>query len=259
MTRNIQIEQDQTVRVIRINRPEKLNALNKDTLNELLNAANDARLDTSVRVVVITGAGEKAFIAGADIAEMSALTAAQARDFSILGNTVISTIENMGKITIACINGYALGGGCELALGCTFRFMSENAVLGQPEIKLGIMPGFGGSQRLVRFLGKAKAMELCLTGRNIDAEEALMLGLANRVYKKEELFQKTLEFAHEMSRVAPIAARCIIESVNKGSEASLQESLDYESQLFSLCFTTEDMRTGTTAFLNKQRPEFKGR
>ncbi|MBI4243869.1 MAG: enoyl-CoA hydratase/isomerase family protein [Planctomycetes bacterium] len=256
---NILVEQADFVRVIKVNRPDKLNALNIETLKEFLKVAQSAKEDRNTRAVVLTGAGDKAFIAGADIEEMNKMTPTEAKEFSDLGNNLVSTVENMGKVSIACINGYALGGGCELSLGCTFRFLSEKAVLGQPEVKLGIMPGFGGSQRLVRFLGKPKALELCITGRNIDAEEALILGLGNRVYSKEDLFPKTLEFAKEISQLAPIAVRYIIEAINRGSECTLREALDFESHLFSLCFATEDMRIGTTAFLKKQKPNFTGK
>jgi enoyl-CoA hydratase len=257
--KNIAVSQAELVRWIKINRPDKLNALSIETIKELTEAFRAAQTDETVRCVVVTGEGSKAFIAGADISEFVAMTAIQAKEFSILGNTLISLIENLGKPVIACINGYALGGGCELALGCTLRVASETAQMGQPEINLGIMPGFGGSQRLVRLVGKGRAMELCLLGDRFTAQRAWELGIVNTVFKAEELLQKTADLAKRISLLPPVAVKYILEAVNRGAEASLENSLDYESHLFALCFATEDKTEGTKAFVEKRKANWKGR
>jgi len=246
------------VLTVTINRPDKLNALSIETLAELTAAFTGAREDASVRAIVLTGAGDKAFVAGADISEFGQLTPVTAKEFSLRGNALISLIENLGKPVIACINGYALGGGCELALGCTLRVAGEKAVLGQPEIALGIMPGFGGSQRLARICGKARAMELCLLGDRVPAQRAFELGIVNFVWKQDELRAQTAALAERIANSAPIAIKYILEAVNRGTECSLEESLAYESHLFALCFATQDMREGTKAFLEKRKPQFKG-
>jgi enoyl-CoA hydratase len=257
--KNILVTRADAVQTVTVNRPDKLNALSVETLRELTDAFRAAQQDEAVRCVVITGSGPKAFVAGADISELNQLDAVRAKEFSVLGNTLISLIENLGKPVIASLNGFALGGGCELALGCTLRVASETAVLGQPEVKLGIMPGFGGSQRLVRIVGKGRAMELCLLGDRIDARRAYELGIVNMVFKPEELAGRTAELAKRISNLAPVAVKYILEAVNRGSEAAMSESLDYESHLFALCFATEDMKEGTRAFLDKREARFRGR
>lgn len=257
--KNIVTSQVELVRTIKVNRPDKLNALSIETIRELTDAFRQAQADDATRCVVITGEGPKAFIAGADISEFVAMGATQAKEFSILGNTLISLIENLGKPVIASINGYALGGGCELALGCTLRIAAETAQLGQPEVNLGIMPGFGGSQRLVRLVGKGRAMELCLLGDRIPAARALELGIVNMVFKSEELAAKTAELSKRLSLLPPVAVKYILDAINRGAEASLETSLDYESQLFALCFATEDKTEGTKAFVEKRKAAWKGR
>jgi enoyl-CoA hydratase len=257
--KNIVVSQTELVRTIKVNRPDKLNALSIETLQELTQAFREAQSDVNTRCIVITGEGPKAFIAGADIPVFVDMSPTQAKEFSILGNTLISLIENLGKPVIASINGFALGGGCELALGCTLRIASENAQLGQPEINLGIMPGFGGSQRLVRLVGKGRAMELCLLGDRITAQRAWELGIVNMVFKTEELAGKTAELAKRISLLPPVAVKYILDAVNRGAEASLETSLEYESHLFALCFATEDKTEGTRAFVEKRKPVWKGR
>jgi enoyl-CoA hydratase len=256
--KNLLVSSEGGALTVTINRPDKLNALSIETVAELTAAFQAARADASIRCAILTGAGDKAFVAGADISEFGALSPATAKEFSARGNALISLIENLGKPVIACLNGYALGGGCELALGCTLRVASEKAVLGQPEIALGIMPGFGGSQRLARLCGKGRAMELCLLGDRIPAQRAFELGIVNFVWKHEELREKTRALADRIVHSAPVAVQYILEAVNRGAECSLDESLAYESNLFALCFATEDMREGTRAFLEKRKAQFKG-
>jgi enoyl-CoA hydratase len=257
--KNILVSQSELVRTVKVNRPDKLNALSIDTIRELTHAFREAQSDAATRCVVLTGEGPKAFIAGADISQFVEMNATQAREFSIEGNALISLIENLGKPVIASINGYALGGGCEVALGCTLRVASETAQLGQPEVLLGIMPGFGGSQRLVRLVGKGRTMELCLLGDRITAQRAYELGIVNSLFKPEELAAKTADLARRISQLPPLAVRYIIEAVNRGAESTLENGLDYESHLFALCFATEDKTEGARAFLDKRKPSWKGR
>ncbi len=257
--RTLLVTQNELVRTIKINRPDKLNALSLDVIRELVDAFKAAQVDENVRCIILTGEGPKAFIAGADITQFVEMNATRAREFSVLGGGLISLIENLGKPVIACINGFALGGGCEVALGCTLRVASETAQLGQPEINLGIMPGFGGSQRLARIVGKGRAMELCLLGDRIPAQRAYEMGLVNILYKPDELQAKTAELAKRISQLAPIAVKYILEAVNRGSEASLERSLECESQLFALCFATEDKTEGAKAFVEKRKANWKGR
>lgn len=244
---------------VTIHRPEKLNALSLEVLHELHRVFQLAEGDPAVRCVILTGAGGKAFVAGADIAEMARFSPTEARAFSRLGTELVSRIENLPKPVIASINGYALGGGFEIALGCTLRIASENAVFGQPEIHLGIMPGFGGTQRLVRIVGKSRALEICLLGDRFDARRAAELGIVHLVCKPEELSSKTEQVARRITSLPPIAVRYILEAIHRGSEASLPESLEYESNLFALCFATEDMKEGTRAFLEKRAARFLGK
>lgn len=255
----LQIDTQNGIRTVTINRPDKLNALNAATLDALDAAFANAAADDSVRVVVLTGAGPKAFVAGADIAEMNTLSPVQGRDFSLRGTRMMRRVEKLNKPVIAMINGFALGGGLELAMCCHLRIAADSAKLGQPEINLGLIPGFGGSQRLLRLCGRAATLELCLTGAPITAERALQLGIVNRVVPAAELEAETTKLATQLANTAPLALRGMIDCVNVGSECGLEEGLEYESAQFGLMFATDDMREGTGAFLEKRKPSFHGR
>ncbi len=257
--RNLLSEDRGAVRVLTINRPDKLNALNFDTIAELDQAFAQARNDASVRVIVLRGAGGKAFVAGADISELATLSAVQARDFSRHGQEMMLRVEHLGKPVIAEIGGFALGGGMELAMCCHLRVASEKARFGQPEINLGILPGFGGTQRLLRLAGRVAALELCLTGAQIDAARALALGVVNRVVAPEALESETMMLAEQLAAAAPLALRGILDAVIVGGECGLQQGLDYETQAFAVCASTDDMREGTRAFLERRKPVFQGR
>jgi enoyl-CoA hydratase/carnithine racemase len=244
---------------ITFHRPNVLNALNRKTVEELGECLTAARLDDSVGVVILTGAGEKAFIAGADINELAQRTPIDGKDFSLFGQGIIHRLETLGKPSIAAINGFALGGGCELALACTLRIASRNAKLGQPEVKLGILPGYGGSQRLPRLCGKGVAHELILTGEMITAEEALRIGLVNRVVESAELLSTAESIAKKIIANAPLAVKCAMEAIEHGMEMPQEEGLFLEATLFGLCCATEDMREGTRAFIEKRPAKFQGR
>jgi enoyl-CoA hydratase/carnithine racemase len=256
---NLLLEHDGAVAVITINRPKVLNALNSETMDELRRTILALKHDDAVRSVIITGAGEKAFIAGADINELAVQSPAGARDHALRGQHVFDLVENMGKPVIAAINGYALGGGCELAMACTLRIAADTARIGQPEINLGLIPGYGGSQRLSRLVGAGRALELMLTGDPISAQEAHRLGLVNRVVPAAELLGEARQVAAKISGKAPIAVRYIIDAVNKGLQMTLAEAQVLEATLFGLVGSTDDMREGTRAFLEKRKPEFKGK
>ena len=247
------------IRVITANRPEKLNALNAATLDALHAAFDAAADDASVRVVVLTGAGPKAFVAGADIAEMNSLTPVQGRDFSLRGTRMMRRVERMPKPVIAMVNGFALGGGLELAMCCHLRIAADTAKVGQPEVNLGLIPGFGGSQRLLRLAGRAATLELCLTGAPVDAARALQLGIVNRVAPAAELEAQTMALAEQLAASAPLALRGVLDCVNFGGECGIGEGLAYEAAQFGLMFATEDMREGTGAFLQRRKPEFHGK
>jgi enoyl-CoA hydratase len=247
------------IRTLTVQRPEKLNALNRQTLESLDAAFADAAKADEVRVVVLTGAGPKAFVAGADIAEMNGLTPVQGRDFSLIGQRLMRRIERLNKPVIAMVNGFALGGGMELAMACHLRIAADTAKVGQPEINLGLLPGFGGTQRLLRLAGRAAALELCLLGAPIDAARAQQLGLLNRVVPAAELEAETLKVATQLANAAPLALRGILDAINVGGECGIEEGLEYESAQFGLAFSTEDMREGTSAFLERRKPEFKNR
>ncbi len=253
------IDTQDGIRTITVNRPDKLNALNSATLDALHQAFDAAADDAEVRVVVLTGAGEKAFVAGADISEMNGLTPVQGRDFSLRGQRMMRRVEKMPKPVIAAVNGFALGGGLELAMCCHLRIAGDNAKVGQPEINLGLIPGFGGSQRLLRLAGRAATLELCLTGAPINAERARELGIVNRVVPAAELQAETQKLAAQLANAAPLALRAMLDCVNIGGECGIEEGLEYESAQFGLVFSTDDMREGTTAFLEKRKPAFKGR
>jgi enoyl-CoA hydratase len=247
------------VRVITVHRPEKLNALNAATLDALHAAFNAAATDDSVRVVVLTGSGPKAFVAGADITEMTTLSPGQARDFSLRGQRMMRAVEMLPKPVIAMVNGFALGGGLELAMSCHLRIAADTAKVGQPEINLGLVPGFGGSQRLLRLAGRAATLELCLLGAPIDAARAQQLGIVNRVVPAAELEGETMKLAAQLAGAAPLALRGILDCVNTGGECAIEEGLAFESTQFGLVFATDDMREGTAAFLERRKPAFTGR
>jgi enoyl-CoA hydratase len=256
---NLLYEKKNGIGYITFNRLKVLNALNRQTVEELQQVLIDARDDASVRVLILTGAGEKAFVAGADINELAKQTPVNGKEFSLFGQGVFHMLETMGKPSICAINGFALGGGCELALCCSIRLASKTAKLGQPEVKLGIIPGYGGSQRIVRLCGKAVAQELCLTGEMISAEEAQRIGLVNHVYEPAELLPAAEALAKKIIEKAPLAVKYCMEAIERGVEMPLQEGLFLEATLFALCCATEDMREGTKAFLEKRAAQFQGK
>lgn len=256
---NILLEKKNSIAFVTVNRPKVLNALNMATMEELRAAFTDIKDDSNVRVAILTGAGEKAFIAGADIGELSNHDAVEGKEYTHRGQAVLNLIENLGKPVIACINGFALGGGCEIAMACTMRLASDNARLGQPEVKLGIMPGYGGTQRLPRLVGKGIAMQLLLTGEMISAEEAYRIGLVNEVKAPGELIPRAEAIAQKIIANGPLAVQYTMEAVNKGMEMGLAEGLYLEAVLFGVACATEDKKEGTTAFLQKRPAQFKGR
>jgi len=256
---NLLYEKKNGIATITFNRPKVLNALNRQTVEELNRALLDARDDVGVRVLILTGAGEKAFVAGADINELAQQTPVDGKEFSLYGQSVFHLLETIGKPSICAINGFALGGGCELALACSIRIASKNAKLGQPEVKLGIIPGYGGSQRLARLCGKGVAHELCLTGEMITAEEAQRIGLVNHVHESAELLGAAEAMAKKIIEKAPLAVKYCMEAIERGVEMAQEEGLFLEATLFGLCCATEDMREGTKAFLEKRAAQFKGR
>jgi enoyl-CoA hydratase/carnithine racemase len=256
---NLLIERDDATAVVTINRPKVLNALNSQTLDDLRRAILELKQDDAVRAIVITGAGEKSFVAGADISELAVQTPTGGREHALAGQHVFDLIENCGKPVIAAINGYALGGGCELAMACTLRIAADSARLGQPEIALGLIPGYAGTQRLPRLVGRGKAMELILTGTPITADEAHRIGLVNRVVPAASLIAEARALAAQLAKQAPIAMRYIINAVNKGEEIPFADACQYEATLFGLVASTDDMKEGTSAFLQKRKPEFNGR
>ena len=256
---NILLEKKNAIAYVTVNRPKVLNALNGETMEELRAAFSDIKDDPNVRVAILTGGGEKAFIAGADIGELRHHDAVEGKEYTHRGQSVVQLIENLGKPVIACINGFALGGGCEVAMACTMRLASENAKLGQPEVKLGIIPGFGGTQRLPRLVGKGIAMQLLLTGEMISAQEAHRIGLVNEVTAAAELIPRAEAIAQKIIANGPLAVQYIMEAVNKGMEMSLAEGLYLEAVLFGVACATEDKNEGTTAFLEKRPAQFKGR
>jgi enoyl-CoA hydratase len=255
---NLLLDWDGAVAVITINRPQVLNALNSQTIDELRQAIVQLKHDTFVRAVIITGTGEKSFVAGADINELAVQSPAQGKEHALRGQHTFDLIENMGKPVIAAINGFALGGGCELAMACTLRLAADTARLGQPEINLGLTPGYGGTQRLPRLVGKGVALDLLLTGRQIKADEALRIGLVNRVVPAADLMNEAKTLARELAAKAPIAVQYILEGVQRGLEQPFDTAQFQEATLFGLIASTKDMREGTTAFLEKRKAEFKG-
>ena len=256
---NLLYEKRDGIAFITFNRPKVLNALNRKTVEELRDALLDARDDTSVRVLILTGAGEKSFVAGADISELAQRTAVDGKDFALFGQSVVHLLETMGKPSICAINGFALGGGCEVAMCCSIRLASKNARIGQPEVKLGIIPGYGGTQRLSRLCGKGAAHELCLSGEMISAEEAQRIGLVNHVYEPAELLLAAEALAKKIIANASLAVKYTMEAIERGLEMPQEEGLFLEASLFGLACATEDMREGTKAFLEKRPASFKGK
>jgi enoyl-CoA hydratase len=256
--KNITVETDGHLAIMTINRPKALNALNDETLTEMDDAFHDLENNGQTRVMILTGV-EKAFVAGADIGELMAADDEGGRMISTKGNTLFKTIEDSGIVSIAAINGFALGGGCELAMACDIRIASEKAKLGQPEVNLGIIPGYGGTQRLSRLVGKGKAKELILTGDMVKAEEAMSIGLVDKIVNPDELMEKAKEMAGKILSKGPVAIRLAKAAINFGSEASLVEGIAFEIQKFSEIFDTEDKNEGTRAFLEKRAPAFKNK
>ena len=259
MFENLLYEKRDAIAIITINRTAVRNALNSATVRELGAAFEQAKNDGSVRVVILTGAGEKAFVAGADINELAVQTPAGGKEYALAGQAVFNSIENLGKPVIAAVNGFALGGGCELAMACTFRIASDNAQLGQPEVKLGIIPGYAGSQRLPRLVGKGPAMQILLTGDMVPAAEALRIGLVNQVVPQAELLPTAEAIAKKIIGNAPLAVKFALEAVNRGTEMTTSEGQFLEATLFGLCCATEDMKEGTKAFLEKRGAKFVGK
>jgi enoyl-CoA hydratase len=253
------IERDGAVVVVTINRPKVLNALNSQTISELGRAMHDLRLDEAVRAIVLTGAGEKSFVAGADINELAVLSPSAGQLHARAGQAVFDAIERLGKPVLAAINGFALGGGCELAMACTMRIAADTARMGQPEINLGILPGYGGSQRLPRLVGKGIALEILLSGEMVSASRAYEIGLVNKVVPISQLLAEAKKVATTLASKAPIAVRYIIDAVNAGSEVPLAEAQFIEATLFGLVASTDDMKEGTKAFLEKRTAAWQGR
>ncbi len=259
MYEHLRLDRDGAVATITIDRQRVLNALSTAVLEDLRHAVLEVRHDEAVRAVIITGAGEKAFVAGADINELARLSPADAKEHALRGQHVFDLIAGLGKPVIAAVNGYALGGGCELAMACTFRFAADTAVFGQPEVDLGLMPGYGGTQRLSRLVGRARALDLILTGRKIKAADAHAMGLVDRVVAPAALLEEARAFANVLAGKAPLAVRYAIQSVTRGLELPLADGQFLEASLFGLVASSEDMREGTRAFLEKRAPVFKGR
>lgn len=256
---NVLYEKNGAIAYITLNRPKVLNALNKAIIRELKTAFEDSRDDSAVRGVIMTGAGDKAFAAGADVSEIVNDTPLDAEAKTRFGQEVTILIENLGKPVIAAVNGYAVGGGCELAMACTIRLAAETAKFGQPEVKLGIMPGYGGTQRLPRLVGKGRALQLILSGEIISAQEAYRIGLVNEIVPNANLIARAEAILKQINSNAPQGVKFSMEAVNKGLETSVAEGLILEASLFAICAATEDKKEGTSAFLAKRAPNFQGR
>ena len=257
--KNILSEIKNKIAYITINRPDKLNALNSETFSELHDAFTKANEDHGVIGVILTGSGEKAFVAGADITELAVQTPVTAKEFALRSEVVLCYIERMSKPVIAAVNGFALGGGCELSMACHMRVASESAKFGQPEVNLGLIAGNGGTQRLPRLVGKGRAIELLCTGDMISAEEAYRIGLVNKITKKEELIPACEKILNTVASKAPVAVKLTLEAVQSGMEMTLAEGLNFEANLFGLVFSSDDMKEGTKAFIEKRKAEFKGK
>jgi enoyl-CoA hydratase len=256
---NLVVQVQDRIGRITVNRPEKLNALNRATLVEIDAAFAAMGSDPAVGAILLTGAGPKAFIAGADINELARQTPVEGREYTLFGQGVLERIEALGKPVLAAVNGYALGGGCEIALACTLRFASSAARFGQPEVNLGIIPGYGGTQRLARLIGRGRAQEMILTGEMIDAAEAHRIGLVNAVVPPEELIPRTESVARTILSKGPLAVRYALDAVHRGLDMPAREGLAYEAALFSVLCASEDMKEGTKAFLEKRQAQFRGR
>ena len=256
---NILCAVENGIATITINRPKALNALNLDTVTELKDAIEKIAVDKAVKVVVITGAGEKSFVAGADIKEMATKTPAEGREWGQFGQNVFTEIENMPQPVIAAINGFCLGGGCELSCACDIRYASDNAKFGQPEVGLGITPGFGGTQRLTRVVGRGQAKELIYTGGMIGAEDAKAIGLVNKVVPQEELMPAVLKLAGKIAKNAPVAVQLSKAAINRGINCDVVTGIAYEAEVFGLCFSTNDQKEGMAAFVEKRKPTFEGK
>lgn len=256
---NVLLEKEDRIAILSINRPKALNALNNDTLVEIDKAVDEIKADDSIDVVIVTGAGDKAFVAGADIAFMQNLTAMEARAFGALGQAAFRKLEAMEKPSIAAVNGFALGGGCELAMACDFRIASTSAKFGQPEVGLGITPGFGGTQRLPRLVGPGMAKQMLYTADIIDANEALRIGLVNSVVAPEELMDFVKKIAKRIYSKAPVAVRLSKAAANEGLQVDIDRSMTIEADAFGLCFATTDQKEGMGAFVEKRKPQFTGK
>lgn len=255
---NIKVERKEDIAIIEINRPKALNALNSETLTELSAAFDQVGADRSIKIVVLTGSGEKAFVAGADIAQMKDMNPLEGRRFSQLGQETFRKAELLPQPVIGAINGFALGGGCELALACDLRIASENARFGQPEVTLGLTAGFGGTQRLPRLVGSGLASEILFTGEIIDAQEAYRIGLVNHIYPKESLMGEALSLAHKIAKRAPVAVQLTKSAIQRGSNTDLDSGLAYEAEVFGLTFSTQDQKEGCGAFVEKRPANFSG-
>ena len=256
---NLILERDGAVAIVTLNRPKVLNALNGQTLTELDTVMRELPADAGIRAIVLTGAGEKSFVAGADINELAVQTPVEGKEHARSGQRIFDTIENLGKPVIAAVNGFALGGGCELAMACTLRIASDTARFGQPEVNLGLIPGYAGSQRLPRIVGKGIALEILLTGDMVGAARAYEIGLVNRVVPAADLMAEVKKLAHALAAKAPIAVRYILEAVHQGAEAPFAVAEVLETSLFGTIAASADMREGTTAFLEKRKPEWQGK
>lgn len=256
---NVVYDKKGPIACVTLNRPKVMNALNKVTINELRAAFEDARDDSDVRGVILTGAGEKAFAAGADIAEIANNTAVEAEEATRRGQALTDIIENLGKPVVAAVNGFALGGGCELAMACTIRIAAASAKFGQPEVKLGVMPGYGGTQRMPRLVGRGRALKLILSGDMIDAAEAYRIGLVDELVPDARVIERAEIVLKKIIANAPLSVKYALEAVNKGLETSVAEGLLIEASLFAVCASTDDKKEGTSAFLEKRAPKFQGK
>jgi len=259
MYKYLLLEKEDGIGILYINRPDAMNALNTGVLEEIIQAVGEISRDNEIQVLIITGAGDKSFVAGADIKEMHALTAVEGREFGYIGQAAFRAIEKLEKPVIAAVNGFALGGGCELAMAADIRLASEKAKFGQPEVGLGITPGFGGTQRLPRLVGEGRAMELILTANTINAEEAYRIGLVNHIYPAADLLDETRKMARKIMANAPLAVKYAKSAVNKGLQTDIDTGMAIEADLFGICFSTEDQKAGMGAFLNKEKASFKAK
>jgi len=256
---NVVYDKKGPIGYVTLNRPKVMNALNKATINELHGVFEDARNDSAIRGLILTGAGEKAFAAGADIAEIANNTAVEAEEATRRGQALTDLIENLGKPVIAAVNGFALGGGCELAMACTIRIAAESAKFGQPEVRLGVMPGYGGTQRMPRLIGRGRALKLILSGEVIDASEAYRIGLVDELEPDTHVIERAETVLKKIMANAPLSVRYALEAVNKGLETSVAEGLLLEASLFAICASTDDKKEGTSAFMEKRSPNFQGK